>query len=702
MVRGHVVGLGVLVALLGCSRDAEAQKELTVPDGVFEFGHTPFADDSLLFEWGVLSDGCSVAVRVTAAAPGRWIGFGLGDGMVGGTSVVGLDPAANPGFDAVAEYNMSAASLAGIAAFDVADAGFSEGLLDEPLYSVSAVASSLQANVTAIGGTLIELASCGAPAGAVQSVLVAFGFGSELEFHRKHAVFNIDWSGEAYRSTSLTPSPSAAPLTESANVTAVPTSTPPAASVSPTPSPSQDAPGNSEYDVEAEVLPGVRLAWSVLDAEDGGCVLSLRATVPGNVWIGIGLGASMADGFALVASAAGVFEYSLSGRNFPSVQRLAASAGVLGTEWLFQGGERLLFANFTGIGGRDLSLGCGSGGGNETRRFLADPAEAVAVTDQVLVAVGSGLALGVHSTRVVLEVDWAVGEALLAGPSVASMRRVMWTHALGAVLAFAVLLPAAIILPIVRSPSGTWFRWHRALTTSAVLVAIGSAASGFSYVQESRGTHASLSHHLVGIVVLGLLAANPLLGILRPADLPTVWRFRWVWAHRLVGYSTVVAGLSNIVLGAQAVPAAVSPFSGGFAFFGLVVAFAIGGIVLLVANFVRCARGPGVYVAEDAEPNLKRAELDHFTAAKDKERRSNREHKRRARANRSRSRNGRPMVGSGLRTIVEIDVDSLDDPGSDYEYVTDDDDDDEFDNDLIREGDLSSTRAQANSLSRVL
>jgi hypothetical protein len=124
--------------------------------------------------------------------------------------------------------------------------------------------------------------------------------------------------------------------------------------------------------------------------------------------------------------------------------------------------------------------------------------------------------------------------------------------------AWNVLTPLGIAFPryfkkCFTNPT-TWFRVHRGLQSSAVLTAL--TAVGLAIASTPAGTHFSIPHTVLGLVVIILAIIQPVLGILRPhkadgskGEVTTQARIYWEHTHRSLGYLLQILAIVSCFLG---------------------------------------------------------------------------------------------------------------------------------------------------------
>ena len=93
-----------------------------------------------------------------------------------------------------------------------------------------------------------------------------------------------------------------------------------------------------------------------------------------------------------------------------------------------------------------------------------------------------------------------------------------------------------------------WFKLHRALNTATAVLTLGGAAIGYSLLAARPGKKLSL-HGVLGTLTTCLMVLQIALAVSRPPG-DSARRVLWYWAHRIIGYLTLAAGVLACALGA--------------------------------------------------------------------------------------------------------------------------------------------------------
>jgi len=245
-----------------------------------------------------------------------------------------------------------------------------------------------------------------------------------------------------------------------------------------------------------------------------------------------------------------------------------------------------------------------------TRNVAADNGNQVAVTlgvaQPLIFASGaSGVtALAYHGTRKGLKnVDLqSLSSSELRLPGEASL----YAHMLFMLFSWGLLLPWGVAIAnrtrtVKGAPKGAWFHVHKNMQYVGWFFQIIGFVCAIVYIEELQGVHFTMTpfkdgdgsnpHTYIGLVVVILGTLQPLNAFFRPHNpapgepKPTS-RFLWEILHKGSGYSAIVLGAVNIVLGILLVQAksydnAVIGVSAAFAALGLIPV-----IIFVLVSFV--------------------------------------------------------------------------------------------------------------------
>ena len=125
-----------------------------------------------------------------------------------------------------------------------------------------------------------------------------------------------------------------------------------------------------------------------------------------------------------------------------------------------------------------------------------------------------------------------------------------------------------------RPPEGWWFIWHkRCLIGAAIFTVIG-----FALAYTHADVHFVSTHSQLGLLMVIMSLAQPLLGVLRPAkEAPR--RKTWERVHKTAGRIMLPLGVVVCLLGAY-----ISPYGDGLFFGLLAVAIALAAVVARTCN----------------------------------------------------------------------------------------------------------------------
>jgi len=276
--------------------------------------------------------------------------------------------------------------------------------------------------------------------------------------------------------------------------------------------------------------------WEASDS----CKISFELRVQGDRWVAFGLGDKMANSKLVIGkgsnSGNGVGEYTIDSLSRTMESVVLVSENLAHFEWELENGNRILRGKLGSIVGSSLSLpGCG---GSST-------------TDKMVFAYGSSIEFAQHESTGVTTIDWSQ-----SGSSDVETNMKLQAHAFLMTIAFCVILPFGMLFPIWRplesSKPGSWFLWHRIFISVAFVSAIAAFICGLLFVN----VHFTKPHHWIGLVVMVLFLANPIVGMLRPHEQTSQVRKRWLLIHRIIGYGSLFGGMVNCIIGASIIPAA--------------------------------------------------------------------------------------------------------------------------------------------------
>eukprot|EP00937_MAST-01D_sp_MAST-1D-sp2_P001786 g1786.t1 len=136
--------------------------------------------------------------------------------------------------------------------------------------------------------------------------------------------------------------------------------------------------------------------------------------------------------------------------------------------------------------------------------------------------------------------------------SVGAERALLEAHATLMVLAFGLFLPAGVCAAHfcrAMQHEGWWFRLHRAVQATGLVLAIAGFVS-IVRVFEARGAgHFYLTHHKLGLGVMVVAVLQPINAVFRPPQAAVGKHITWAVLHKVLGYSVIALGIVNCFLG---------------------------------------------------------------------------------------------------------------------------------------------------------
>eukprot|EP00977_Amphora_coffeiformis_P000166 scaffold48_cov161-Amphora_coffeaeformis.AAC.14 len=145
-------------------------------------------------------------------------------------------------------------------------------------------------------------------------------------------------------------------------------------------------------------------------------------------------------------------------------------------------------------------------------------------------------------------------------------KRYLYAHGSLMILGWGVLLPSGAIFARLAKhrPGGLWFRIHRALQVSGLVVVFTAwmiAVNFFDDVEVNDDNDNDDTHKSVGFIVMMLGMLQGINGLLRPhashgGETKTYIRFWWEILHKTSGYLAVILAIFTIYLGTTLIPTA--------------------------------------------------------------------------------------------------------------------------------------------------
>jgi cytochrome b561 len=371
----------------------------------------------------------------------------------------------------------------------------------------------------------------------------------------------------------------------------------------PTPAPTPALPGRQ-----------IQLGATTLKYGSEGNKLTFVATLPAEKYFAIGFnsGGAMIGGNAIIANpkSNGISVYKLTDKEVSGVSKDAAC-----TAKISDGSIEVQDGTTTALFSIDLAtmadcfpsgLGCQAVGGS------------VQCSDsQMIWASGDSTAstLSEHDERGTVKINFVTGES--KSPAIKSG---FVAHAVLMGLSWGFMLPSGVITARFMKDQpwqpGTWFKMHRAMQVSGLLLAMVAFFVIIVTMSEIGSQHfggSNASHKIIGLAVMLLGVQQPFLACFRPHPpeagvAKTTTRFAWEVCHKGLGYLAVLLGMLN-VLGGLAILGKMYPdknINPGKAVYGTVIAVLVGTFVVLQAR-QSMLKPHGTNVSADSPVELKEA-----------------------------------------------------------------------------------------------
>lgn len=122
-------------------------------------------------------------------------------------------------------------------------------------------------------------------------------------------------------------------------------------------------------------------------------------------------------------------------------------------------------------------------------------------------------------------------------------------HAILGALAWCVCVPLAVSSarktwePAASGLKARWFKLHRALNAVAFVFTLAGVSIGLALLKGSVSVHG-----ILGISTFALSTAQVIIALVRPPA-GHAWRQVWYWAHKVIGYLTLLVGVTTCFLG---------------------------------------------------------------------------------------------------------------------------------------------------------
>jgi hypothetical protein len=275
---------------------------------------------------------------------------------------------------------------------------------------------------------------------------------------------------------------------------------------------------------------------------------------PTKTWLSVGfspdgkmVGSKAVIGRPDLSGASQVQPYNLNGQVSSAVTAIGAGCPDL-TDYSWESSNDRTVLQFSFTSG--TTGGC-----------LANVLDASA-TNNIIWAHGTGTSFGPHSSsnRGLANVNFATGSAQSLTIEVDSQLKV---HAVLMTLGWGIMIPAGVIMARFfknSPPTGWWYKMHRMIQTSGLLLATAGLVLAVSSVGGSHGEHFggnNKGHKIMGLVVMVMGYQQPLLAIFRPhppapGESATSARLVWERLHKVLGYAAVLIAAITIFSGLNA------------------------------------------------------------------------------------------------------------------------------------------------------
>jgi len=197
-------------------------------------------------------------------------------------------------------------------------------------------------------------------------------------------------------------------------------------------------------------------------------------------------------------------------------------------------------------------------------------------------AVGSSNGLGYHASRAPFQLDLSQGCAG-AVVGVASPTQSLWrTHGILAAIGWAIATPLAIMSSWFRELSkgkGTWFKAHFYLNSLTTFLTVMLFIIATVAVSKSGGSHFSIPHHIVGLVMFIVVILHVILGVFRPhieqGKEKTSIRRYWEICHKTFGYFLLAASIYQVQSGLKLLSRNFGTKSYVWAYWGWLIALVV-------------------------------------------------------------------------------------------------------------------------------
>jgi hypothetical protein len=381
---------------------------------------------------------------------------------------------------------------------------------------------------------------------------------------------------------------------------------------------------DKDYRCEIGLNEKMKLAWKFDEAKDSA---SFRVVSKGRAWVALGISKE-------------------SDADTPAASRMSGTWAVIGkpgisvAPYIINGYSQFTPNDATISASEVTQVPLADGTVNTVMTFTIEKMSAITpgykinskASNMVKFAHGIGNVFdGVtpHLTKGAVEINWASGGAAFTNTDFDP--RLLKAHAVLMTLSWGILLPFGVLIAMTCRdvpPKGWWFKMHRVIQSTGLLVAIMAFIIVIQMVQKKNpdghytGPHEA--HMVTGLVVMIIGILQPLNAFIRPHATPdrhdssgrfvgagekTMGRAMWEFVHKGLGRFAVVVGPLNVWGGLQIIDKASftallgNTFQTGLSYFffvGIVSCFAFaffmrgqkaGGYKSVQGSLERIARG---------------------------------------------------------------------------------------------------------------